>query len=100
MNAQKSRPKMPSMANRAPRPRCSATDRARAVSHLGHRRWRSEGSGRSMTGTECRIRGGAASEISCIEHLDELTRRVLARELEEDVFESGTATRGMPAQFR
>jgi hypothetical protein len=45
MNDQKSSPKKPRMANRAPRPRSSASERARAVSHFGHSRCSSDGSG-------------------------------------------------------
>src|SRR5258708_235291 len=74
MNAQKPKPMMPRIVKRAPRPRWPASVRARAVSHFGSRTKPSEGSGRDPA--------------SGIQDLDQLARRVLASESQEDLLES------------
>src|ERR1700737_220868 len=74
MNAQKSRPIAPRMANRALRPRSFAIVRERAVNHFGSSNRPSKGSGRA----------GASG----IKYLDELACCVLARKPKEDLLES------------
>src|SRR5829696_10179364 len=73
MKAQNSIPIRASSPNRAPRPRSLAIARARAVSHLGR--------------SSSAIGGSGRLTASGIQDLDELTRRVLARETEEDLLE-------------
>src|SRR5690242_3617936 len=75
MNTQNSAPMSDSRKNRALRPRSLAIARARAVNHLGRRISEIEGSGRRTS-------------ASGIQDLDELSRRVLARETQEDLLES------------
>src|SRR6478672_7228969 len=77
MKAQNSSPIAASSPKRAPRPRSFDIARARAVSHLGRRSRRSDGSGRPAT-------AGASG----IQHLDQLARRVLAGEAQEDLLET------------
>src|SRR5262245_48245698 len=111
MNAQNRPPKIASTVNRAPRPRSSASDRARAVRYFGHSTWSSDGSGipdgprlaadsgvcRSAT-ARCRA-SAMGSCCSGIEDVHEAARRVLARELEENVFESRAFRGGVLAQL-
>src|ERR671930_345427 len=82
MNDQKSKQKTPSRIHRAVRPRSPASARARAVRYFGSRRCERDGSG-----------------SSCIEHLDELARRVFAGELEEDVLEPRRTRFGVRTQL-
>src|SRR3954464_3449574 len=92
MNAQNSTPMTPSSVKRAPRPRSPAMVRARAVSHFGSRTKLSDGSGRRSSLTEAFASG--------IQHLDQLARRILAREAQEDLLEPLLATRCRRAQLR
>src|SRR5215204_2131960 len=73
MNAQNSIPIRASSPNRAPRPRSFAIARARAVSHFGR--------------SSSAIGGSGRRTASGIQDLDQLARRVLAREPEEDLLE-------------
>src|SRR3954454_15712962 len=85
MNTQNSSPIAPSSPKRAPRPRSFAIARARAVSHLGRSRSASGGSGRTSA--------------SGIQDLDQLARRVLAREAQEDLLQAVGAGFGAAAQL-
>src|SRR6187549_946976 len=86
MNTQNSMPISDSRKNRAPRPRSLAIARARAVSHFGRRISEIDGSGRRAT-------------ASGIQDLDELARRVLARETQEDLLESFRSRFRAPSQL-
>src|SRR5512138_1331832 len=86
MNTQNSMPTSESRKNRAPRPRSFASARARAVSHLGRRISETDGSGRRAS-------------ASGIQDLDQLARRVLAGQAEEDLLEAFRSRLGAPAQL-
>src|SRR5437868_515863 len=86
MKVQNRTPIVASTVKRAARPRSLAIARARAVSHLGSSRSPSDGSGRAAT--------------SGIQHLDELARRVLAGEAQEDLFQALRARVGAVTQLR
>src|SRR5690242_19049905 len=73
MNSQNSRAIPPSTMSRAERPRSFAIARARAVGHLGRSSRANDGSGRTPT--------------SGIQHLDQLARRILAGEPQEDLLQ-------------
>src|SRR4051812_30673763 len=88
MKVQNSAPIAASSPNRAPRPRSFESARARAVSHLGRSRSRSDGSGLTP-----------AAGASGIQHLDQLAGRVLAGEPEEDLLESLRPRVGAAAQL-
>jgi len=90
MNAQNSTPKNPSTRNRAFRPALPPNPLVRAVRTFGPSRWNNEGSGRATLSSLDELR---------IQHLDQLTRRVLARELEEDVLEARRAGFGVLTQL-
>src|SRR6478735_9811521 len=86
MNTQNSMPMNARSPKRAVRPRSFAMARARAVSHLGRSSSDTGGSGRRT--------------VSGIQDLDQLARRVLARETEEDLLQPLRARFGAPSQLR
>src|SRR5215207_7615367 len=85
MNVQNSSPITASRVKRAPRPRSLAIARVRAVSHFGRSSSVSDGSGRRTA--------------SGIEDLDQLARRVLAGEPQEDLLQPLGAGRGAATQL-
>src|ERR1700674_1139042 len=97
MNAQNRRPTKRRMANRAPRPFSLAIARARAVSHFGFSRGSSGASGQAgapapaapaAPGTG--VKRGSASGV---EDIDQVPRRVLPREPQEDLLEAAAVLR-------
>src|SRR5258705_8774655 len=85
MNAQNSMPMSARSPKRAPRPRSFAIARARAVSHFGR--------SSSVTG------GSGRRTVSGIQDLDQLARRVLAGEAEEDLLQPLGARFGAAPQL-
>src|SRR5215210_2322699 len=84
MNAQKSIPMNASSPKRAARPRSLAIARARAVSHFGR--------------SSSAIGGSGRRTASGIQDLDQLARRVLASETQEDLLEPFGTRLGTPAK--
>src|SRR5450756_1088586 len=105
MKPQNSTPTTPSTANRTLRPRSPAIVRARAVRYLGVRIQSSGASGFStVAGAAERCvtltRAPPPSAVVLrIEHIHQVSRRVLAGQLQEDLLQPAAAVRRRPAQL-
>src|SRR5215212_3670667 len=99
MKPQKRTPIPASRAVRTKRPRSPERARARAVRNFGPSRWSSAGFGRTAE-VMFAPPTAAAGRTSDIQDLDQLPRRILAGEPEEDLLETARVVARSGAQLR
>src|SRR6185437_6509909 len=98
MNVQNPNPSSPSTANRKPWPRSFDAARARAVSHLGLRRWAVDGSGRWPAAVPATT-GAAAAIASGIQHVHQRASGVVTGEPQENLLQTRKPRLGVRAKL-